>query len=233
MVREAAAATCADRRPLDAPTRRAAPRPSRSPRPSPLHPTPRRSTKTTHHRAQPPRQTRPTSPTPRPRRRKAAATRAPHHAAAPDAARARQPCVTCRAAARVRRRREPDDVGDRRYGRPVESALEALIDIYVICRLVTIVSRLFFQPDARQLRLRISDAWADFAQRSIARIVIVVGASHARDRRELRPQRCRSRRAAESRRALRAPDDLGADSSAACRSPRGSARAAGDDRRSR
>ncbi|MBY4934744.1 mechanosensitive ion channel [Burkholderia cepacia] len=65
-------------------------------------------------------------------------------------------------------------------GIPIESALEALIDIYVICRLVTIVSRLFFQPDARQLRLlHISDAWADFAQRSIARIVIVVGACTA------------------------------------------------------
>ncbi|CAB3962740.1 mechanosensitive ion channel protein [Burkholderia cenocepacia] len=69
-------------------------------------------------------------------------------------------------------------IGD--AGAPVESALEALIDIYVICRLVTIVSRLFFQPDARQLRLlHISDAWADFAQRSIARIVIVVGACTA------------------------------------------------------
>ena len=63
---------------------------------------------------------------------------------------------------------------------PIESALEALIDTYVICRLVTIVSRLFFQPDARQLRLlHISDAWAAFAQRSIARIVIVVGACTA------------------------------------------------------
>ncbi|VWC04045.1 mechanosensitive ion channel protein [Burkholderia lata] len=69
-------------------------------------------------------------------------------------------------------------IGD--TGTPIESALEALIDIYVICRLVTIVSRLFFQPDARQLRLlHISDAWADFAQRSIARIVIVVGACTA------------------------------------------------------
>ncbi|WP_419687476.1 mechanosensitive ion channel family protein [Burkholderia theae] len=69
-------------------------------------------------------------------------------------------------------------IGD--AGTPIESALEALIDIYVICRLVTIVSRLFFQPDARQLRLlHISDAWADFAQRSIARIVIVVGACTA------------------------------------------------------
>jgi len=69
-------------------------------------------------------------------------------------------------------------IGD--TGMPIESALEALIDIYVICRLVTIVSRLFFQPDARQLRLlHISDAWADFAQRSITRIVIVVGACTA------------------------------------------------------
>ncbi|CAB3745874.1 mechanosensitive ion channel protein [Burkholderia puraquae] len=69
-------------------------------------------------------------------------------------------------------------IGD--TGTPIESALEALIDIYVICRLVTIVSRLFFQPDARQLRLlHISDTWADFAQRSIARIVIVVGACTA------------------------------------------------------
>lgn len=60
------------------------------------------------------------------------------------------------------------------------TALESLIDIYVICRLVTIVSRLFFQPDARQLRLlHISDAWAAFAQRSIARIAIVVGACTA------------------------------------------------------
>ncbi|NTX28842.1 mechanosensitive ion channel, partial [Burkholderia pyrrocinia] len=65
-------------------------------------------------------------------------------------------------------------IGD--AGAPIESALESLIDIYVICRLVTIVGRLCFQPDARQLRLlHISDAWADFAQRSIARIVIVVG----------------------------------------------------------
>ncbi|AFQ51238.1 mechanosensitive ion channel family protein [Burkholderia cepacia] len=63
---------------------------------------------------------------------------------------------------------------------PIEAALESLIDIYVISRLVTIVSRLFFQPDARQLRLlHIGDAWAAFAQRSISRIVIVVGACTA------------------------------------------------------
>ncbi|KVL00431.1 mechanosensitive ion channel domain-containing protein [Burkholderia territorii] len=61
-------------------------------------------------------------------------------------------------------------------GTPTDTALESLIDIYVICRLVTIVSRLFFQPDARQLRLlHVSDAWAAIAQRSITRIVIVVG----------------------------------------------------------
>ncbi|WP_063551307.1 mechanosensitive ion channel domain-containing protein [Burkholderia territorii] len=65
-------------------------------------------------------------------------------------------------------------------GTPTETALESLIDIYVICRLVTIVSRLFFQPDARQLRLlHVSDAWAAIAQRSITRIVIVVGACTA------------------------------------------------------
>ncbi|WP_175753455.1 mechanosensitive ion channel domain-containing protein [Burkholderia ambifaria] len=65
-------------------------------------------------------------------------------------------------------------------GTPTEIALESLIDIYVICRLVTIVSRLFFQPDAPQLRLlHISDAWAAFAQRSIARIAIVLGACTA------------------------------------------------------
>lgn len=61
-------------------------------------------------------------------------------------------------------------------GTPTDTALGSLIDIYVICRLVTIVSRLFFQPDARQLRLlHISDAWAAYAQRAIARIAIVVG----------------------------------------------------------
>ncbi|EAY70104.1 Small-conductance mechanosensitive channel, partial [Burkholderia dolosa AU0158] len=65
-------------------------------------------------------------------------------------------------------------------GTPTETALESLIDIYVICRLVTIVSRLFFQPDARQLRLlHIGDAWAAFAQRAISRIAIVVGACSA------------------------------------------------------
>ncbi|MBR8058411.1 mechanosensitive ion channel domain-containing protein [Burkholderia dolosa] len=65
-------------------------------------------------------------------------------------------------------------------GTPTETALESLIDIYVICRLVTIVSRLFFQPDARQLRLlHIGDAWAAFAQRAISRIAIVVGACTA------------------------------------------------------
>ncbi|MGU7780277.1 mechanosensitive ion channel family protein [Burkholderia sp. PU8-34] len=65
-------------------------------------------------------------------------------------------------------------------GTPAETALESLIDIYVICRLIAIVSRLFFQPDAPQLRLlHISDRWAGFAQRSIHRIVLAVGGSTA------------------------------------------------------
>ncbi|RQS73943.1 mechanosensitive ion channel protein [Burkholderia sp. Bp8963] len=61
-------------------------------------------------------------------------------------------------------------------GTPAETALESLIDIYVICRLIAIVSQLFFQPDAPQLRLlHIGDRWAGFAQHSIGRIVLVVG----------------------------------------------------------
>lgn len=61
-------------------------------------------------------------------------------------------------------------------GTPAEAALEALIDIYVICRLIVIVARLFFQPDAPQLRLlRIGDRWAGFAQHWIGRFVTIVG----------------------------------------------------------
>ncbi|VVD79154.1 Moderate conductance mechanosensitive channel YbiO [Pandoraea iniqua] len=59
---------------------------------------------------------------------------------------------------------------------PVATALGSLIDIYVICRLITLVSRLFFQPDAPQLRLlHIGDTGAAFAQRWIMRIALVVG----------------------------------------------------------
>jgi moderate conductance mechanosensitive channel len=61
-------------------------------------------------------------------------------------------------------------------GTPADAALESLIDIYVICRLIVIVARLFFQPDAPQLRLlRISDRWAGFAQHWIGRFVTIVG----------------------------------------------------------
>lgn len=59
---------------------------------------------------------------------------------------------------------------------PTAAALGSLIDIYVICRLVTLASRLFFQPDAPQLRLlHLGDQWAAFAQRWIMRIALVVG----------------------------------------------------------
>ncbi|WP_179400740.1 mechanosensitive ion channel domain-containing protein [Burkholderia guangdongensis] len=61
-------------------------------------------------------------------------------------------------------------------GTPAEAAIESLIDIYVVCRVATIVGRLFFQPDAPQLRLlHISNEWAGFAQRWIGRFVIIVG----------------------------------------------------------
>ncbi|MBN3727800.1 mechanosensitive ion channel family protein, partial [Burkholderia sp. Ac-20379] len=59
---------------------------------------------------------------------------------------------------------------------PPANAISSLIDIYVICRIVAIVSRLFFQPDAPQLRLiHIDDRWAAFTQHWIRRIGLVVG----------------------------------------------------------
>lgn len=63
---------------------------------------------------------------------------------------------------------------------PAALAIGSLVDIYVICRAVTIGSRLFFQPDAPQLRLlHIGDTWAAFAQRWIRRIVLVIGGCSA------------------------------------------------------
>ncbi|AJK45674.1 mechanosensitive ion channel family protein [Burkholderia plantarii] len=63
---------------------------------------------------------------------------------------------------------------------PAANAIGSLVDIYVICRAVAIVSRLFFQPDAPQLRLlHIGDTWAAFTQHWIRRIVIVIGACSA------------------------------------------------------
>jgi small-conductance mechanosensitive channel len=65
-------------------------------------------------------------------------------------------------------------------GTPQDRALDSLIDIYVLCRLIVIVSGFFLQPTAPRLRLlRMSDAWAVFVQRWIVRIVAVVGAGSA------------------------------------------------------
>lgn len=59
---------------------------------------------------------------------------------------------------------------------PPADAISALIDIYVICRVVAIVTRLFLQPDAPNLRLlHMSDRWAVFTQQWIRRIGLVVG----------------------------------------------------------
>ncbi len=54
-------------------------------------------------------------------------------------------------------------------GTPQDRALDSLIDIYVLCRLIVIGSGFFLQPTAPRLRLlRMSDAWAVFVQRWIA-----------------------------------------------------------------
>ncbi|EIF34277.1 small-conductance mechanosensitive channel [Burkholderia sp. Ch1-1] len=65
-------------------------------------------------------------------------------------------------------------------GTPQDRALDSLIDIYVLCRVIVIVSGFFLQPAAPRLRLlRMSDAWATFVQRWMVRIVSVVGAGSA------------------------------------------------------
>ncbi|ABE34775.1 mechanosensitive ion channel family protein [Paraburkholderia xenovorans LB400] len=65
-------------------------------------------------------------------------------------------------------------------GTPQDRALDSLIDIYVLCRVIVIVSGFFLQPAAPRLRLlRMSDAWAAFVQRWMVRIVSVVGAGSA------------------------------------------------------
>ncbi|MFL9865299.1 mechanosensitive ion channel [Paraburkholderia fungorum] len=65
-------------------------------------------------------------------------------------------------------------------GTPQDRALDSLIDIYVLCRLIVIGSGFFLQHSAPRLRLlRMSDAWAVFVQRWIVRIVTVVGAGSA------------------------------------------------------
>jgi small-conductance mechanosensitive channel len=65
-------------------------------------------------------------------------------------------------------------------GTPQDRALDSLIDIYVLCRVIVIVSGFFLQPGAPRLRLlRLSDAWARWVQHWMARIVSVVGAGSA------------------------------------------------------
>ncbi|CAE6724047.1 mechanosensitive ion channel family protein [Paraburkholderia haematera] len=65
-------------------------------------------------------------------------------------------------------------------GTPQDRALDSLIDIYVLCRLIVIGSGFFLQPTAPRLRLlRTGDAWAVFVQRWIVRIVAVVGSGSA------------------------------------------------------
>ncbi|WP_025597520.1 mechanosensitive ion channel family protein [Burkholderia sp. WSM2230] len=63
---------------------------------------------------------------------------------------------------------------------PQDRALDSLVDIYVLCRLVVIVSAFFLQPAAPRLRLlRMSDAWSVFLHRWVIRIVSVVGVGSA------------------------------------------------------
>ncbi|WP_144141809.1 mechanosensitive ion channel domain-containing protein [Paraburkholderia sp. BCC1884] len=65
-------------------------------------------------------------------------------------------------------------------GTPQDRALDSLVDIYVLCRVIVIMSGFFLQPAAPRLRLlRMSDAWAVFVQRWMVRIVSVVGAGSA------------------------------------------------------
>jgi moderate conductance mechanosensitive channel len=62
-------------------------------------------------------------------------------------------------------------------GTPQDRALDSLIDIYVLSRVIVIGFGFFLQPTAPRLRLlALSDAWAAFVQRWIVRIVAVVGA---------------------------------------------------------
>jgi small-conductance mechanosensitive channel len=65
-------------------------------------------------------------------------------------------------------------------GTPQDHALDSIIDIYVLCRLIVIVSGFFLQPDAPRLRLlQMGTTWAAFTQRWVVTIVSVVGAGSA------------------------------------------------------
>jgi small-conductance mechanosensitive channel len=61
-------------------------------------------------------------------------------------------------------------------GTPAAPALDALIDIYVVCRGAVIVSRFFLEPDAPALRLwRMGDRWAALTHRWVVWIAVVIG----------------------------------------------------------
>ncbi|MEW6339483.1 MAG: mechanosensitive ion channel domain-containing protein [Pseudomonadota bacterium] len=65
-------------------------------------------------------------------------------------------------------------------GTPQDRALDSIIDIYVLCRLIVIVSGFFLQPDAPRLRLlQMGSTWAAFTQRWVVMIVSAVGAGSA------------------------------------------------------
>ena len=65
-------------------------------------------------------------------------------------------------------------------GTPQERALDSIIDIYVLCRVIVIVSGFFLQPDAPRLRLlQMGTTWAAFTQRWAVIFVSVVGAGSA------------------------------------------------------
>ncbi|AXF17057.1 mechanosensitive ion channel family protein [Paraburkholderia caledonica] len=65
-------------------------------------------------------------------------------------------------------------------GTPQDRALDSLVDIYVLCRVIVIISGFFLHPTAPRLRLlRMSDAWAAFVHRWVIRIVSVVGVGSA------------------------------------------------------
>ncbi|MFT4070277.1 mechanosensitive ion channel domain-containing protein, partial [Paraburkholderia sp.] len=65
-------------------------------------------------------------------------------------------------------------------GTPQDRALDSLVDIYVLCRVIVIVGAFFLQPGAPRLRLlRMGDAWAVYLLGWIERIVGVVGAGVA------------------------------------------------------
>ena len=65
-------------------------------------------------------------------------------------------------------------------GTPQDRALDSIIDIYVLSRVIVIVSGFFLQPDAPRLRLlQMGSKWAAFTQRWVLIIVSVVGAGSA------------------------------------------------------